>query len=93
MYLKVKHRNIEFDRTIWMNNPRIRAYMVSSIIHDKLIIGLSKEEVVNFLGFEFNDKHSDKWTYYIEKKSFFYFKKKLYIHFDDFDKVLEVIYK
>ncbi|MCL7753309.1 hypothetical protein [Polaribacter sp. Z022] len=65
--------------------------MVDSIIEHKLLDGLLKTEVLQLLGFEFNDINSDTWTYYIGKRRrIFLFKCYLYIKFDTSDKVIKI---
>ena len=83
-------KNIEFNKDIWNESIDQRKYMVSSVISNRIINGLSMEEVVDLLGFEFNDKHSKKWSYYIGRKTFFSIKCNLYIYFDAFGKVFKV---
>lgn len=82
-----RFKNIDFNEEVWLKHREKRFLMVSSIVRDKLLLGLSKKEIIKLLGFEFNDIHSNVWTYYIGKKHFFCIKRKLYIYFNDNDKV------
>ena len=72
-----------FCQKTWMQQREQRYLFVEKMIEQELLIGLSKQEVVALLGDEFNDLHSQNWTYYIVKKvSFFFGSKYLYIQFN-----------
>ena len=88
-----KLKDIEFNKENWLLNREKRYTMISSIINKKLAIGLTKEEIIDFLGFEFNDIHSNIWTYFIGKRFFFSTKKKLFIYFNDAGKVYKLTKK
>ena len=62
------------------------------IIKNELLINLSKSEIIEMLGNELNDHHSDIWSYYIgEYRGFLRLKrKKLFIFFNKDNIVKEV---
>lgn len=94
MFFKSKFKKIEFDKDLWLNNREQRAYMIASIINNNLINGLTKKEVIDILGFEFNDKNTKIWTYYVGKQNrLFSCKRYLYVYFDGFDRVFKVFKK
>ncbi|MEN8745700.1 MAG: hypothetical protein ABF302_04445 [Polaribacter sp.] len=57
-----KHR---FHRLDWIKIPDQRKYMVDYIERKKLLIGLTKEAVIEKLGDELNDPNSNLWSYYV----------------------------
>ncbi len=57
-----------FDDKVWFSKREARFHCVNDLISRKLIIGLSKDEVLHFLGDEFNDLNSDKWSFYLGYK-------------------------
>jgi hypothetical protein len=94
MIFKVTNKQLEFDQQLWLHNREQRIFMISSLLRKQLLNGLTKEEVVNLLGFEFNDKNSTIWTYYIGKRGFlFSMKSYLYIYFDGFGRVYKIAKK
>ena len=57
--------------------------MVDDLIQQNLLLTLNKKDVLDLLGFEFNDSNSNIWTYYIGKKGWLFSSKKyLSIFFD-----------
>jgi hypothetical protein len=84
MLLKEKKKS-RFNRYDWLNFSGKRIDMVADLDQRELLLNLTKKEVVNFLGYEINDAHSNIWSYYIGHKILFFFpqKKHLYIHFDN----------
>ena len=94
MIFNSKHKNIEFDKTLWLEDREKRKYMVSSIINNNLIIGLTKKEIIDLLGFEFNDIHSNTWSYYIGTKNILFTSKcYLYVYFNNSNKVFKILKK
>tara|TARA_B110000091_G_C13502846_1_gene345075 strand:- start:27 stop:308 length:282 start_codon:yes stop_codon:yes gene_type:complete len=75
-----KHR---FDRTIWEKRPDERKYMVNSLEKKNLLTGLSKIEVIEKLGDEFNDPNSDLWSYYVGVKPLLGNKIYFFIYFNN----------
>ena len=85
-----KHQ-LQFDKQLWLQNREQRSYMIASLKKKELLIGLSKEEVIALLGFEFNDKNSSIWTYYIgETWMLFWMKNYLYVYFDVLGRVYKI---
>jgi hypothetical protein len=54
-----------FNHKDWIKRPEERKHMVAYIERKKLLIGLTKEEVILKLSDEFNDPNSDLWSYYV----------------------------
>lgn len=83
-----KNKEIPFNRTVWFEEREKRILMIPSILKSKILLGLTKVEILNLLGFEFNDINSNTWSYYIGKNKFIIpFKFFLYIYFDRFGMV------
>lgn len=74
----------EFNQFLWINFREKRIEMVDDLIQQGLLLQMTKKEVINFLGFEFNDNYSNIWTYFLGRKGFFIFSKRksLIIYFD-----------
>jgi len=68
MYNKSFDSNYDFDKELWMRDREHRYRIVKKMIKNKILLGLSKNEVVAVLGDEFNDVYSNKWAYYIGSK-------------------------
>lgn len=82
MFFKKKIK-IVFSKTVWKNNREKRSLMVDDLIQQKILLNKTREEVLDILGFEFNDANSNIWTYYIAVKRFFFSSKKyLSVFFD-----------
>ena len=89
-----KKNKIKFNQCIWLNIREKRKLMIDDLIHQKILLNKSKNEILNLLGFEFNDSNSNIWTYYInEKWIFFNSKKYLSIFFDKEGLVYKINYK
>ena len=86
---------LSFNSDIWINNQEKRKLMIIDLFKNELILERTKKEVVNLLGFEFNDIYSKKWSYFVEEQYFFLFTKKKYltIYFDENEKVSSINYK
>ena len=54
-----------FTSVLWENKPEKRYELVDSLIKKEILIGLTKFEVIDTLGYEFNDMNSNKWVYLI----------------------------
>ena len=91
MFKKTKH--IAFNKELWISNRERRFTMINYILEHQLTIGFDKKEIIALLGFEFNDIHSNIWTYYIGHKYFFSRKRKLYIYFNNLGKVYKLLKK
>ncbi len=58
-----------FHKSVWIKCPEERKHMIAYIEKKKLLIGLTKQEVIQKLGDECNDSNSDLWSYYVGLKS------------------------
>lgn len=86
-----KDKKIPFDQLVWLGDREKRIQMIPSMLKSKVLLGLNKVEVLNLLGFEFNDINSKTWSYYIGKNKFIFpFKYFLYIYFDGFGRVYRI---
>lgn len=84
----------EFDKQKWLICREQRVLMVDAIIKSRILVGMTKTEVLQLLGFEFNDINSNTWTYYIGKKRrIFLVNCFLYIYFDAAGKVFKILKK
>mgnify|MGYP005995698197 CR=1 FL=1 len=63
--------NKKFDSTSWKNDFESRHMYVKDLIDSEILINKLKLDVEAFLGDEFNDYYSNKWSYYIGKRFFF----------------------
>lgn len=86
-----EHRR--FDKEKWLENRDQRYYYIKDLIHNNWLNNLSKLEVIDLLGYEFNDMNSNEWTYYVGRIPGFLRikKKKLYIYFNKEDEVIDVV--
>lgn len=92
IYHKFYDSNKEFCKKLWIQNWEQRYVFVQNIIKSELLIGLSKKEVVQLLGDEFNGVHSLEWIYYVGKPSYFFLfqKQRLKINFNNKNEVCSV---
>jgi hypothetical protein len=93
MMLSVKLSKKTFNKLLWAEQREERKQMISSLINSEILIGLTKTEVLEILGFEFNDANSDTWSYYIGTKTFFSFKMHLFLYFNAQGKVFRIVKK
>ncbi len=94
MIFRTTLTKLEFDKQIWLQNREQRIYMISSLIKNKALNSLTKDEVLELLGFEFNDKNSDIWSYYIgTRRRIFSFRYYLIIYFDGLGRVYKILKK
>lgn len=94
MFFK-KRLDIKFDKQLWLMNREKRYLMVKDIVKQGVLANLNKEEVVNLLGFEFNDENSKTWSYYLGTKQVCFIEKKkfIYIYFNEKDLVAKLVLK
>jgi hypothetical protein len=87
--------NNKFERVFWLTNREKRIYIVDDLINSNILIGLSKYEIIDYLGDEFNDINSDKWNYFLGYRipSLSIFEANLYLFFDDKGLVKKVFKK
>ncbi|QXP66562.1 hypothetical protein [Polaribacter sp. AHE13PA] len=83
-----------FNNEDWFSKRESRYYLVEDLIKRKLILQMTKKDVIKFLGDEFNDINCNIWTFYLGKKYLINFKeRKLNIIFGDKGKVKQVLIK
>jgi len=75
LFLLVSHiefKNIQFDSKKWKASMDLRNNMSDDIIKNKLLIGKTKNEVIDLLGknFETDGVHADTIFYIIDKNSY-----------------------
>lgn len=55
----------KFDKNEWHKNIHKRYYMSENIIASKMLIGKSKEQVINLLGKKYFVYHNNHYSYYL----------------------------
>ncbi|WP_086029336.1 hypothetical protein [Tenacibaculum holothuriorum] len=90
LFYNYEHKT--FNKKKWLVNREERYLYVKDLIKSKHLMGLTKIEVIDFLGYEFNDMNSNKWTYFIGRTPDFFRirKRKLLIYFSKENKVIRV---
>lgn len=85
----------KFERVFWLTNREERISIVDDLIDSNILIGLSKYEIINYLGDEFNDINSDKWSYFLGYRipSLRVFETNLYLFFNEKGVVKKVFKK
>lgn len=78
MFLK-KNKNLKFSKCIWLNLREKRKFVVKDLMQRELLLNMTKKEVIDFLGFEFNDSNSNIWTYFVGKKYYVFFAKRRFL--------------
>ncbi|PQJ68541.1 hypothetical protein [Polaribacter butkevichii] len=90
----LKRKKRLFNKEDWFSRRESRSSLAEDLIKRKLILQMTKKEVLQFLGDEFNDVNSNVWTFYLGKKYVINFKeRKLNIIFGDKGKVKQVLIK
>ena len=78
------NKKIKFSDCLWQHVREKRRMMVDDLVKQKILLNLNKQEVLDLLGFEFNDSNSNTWTYYIDRRRFVFSSKRyLSIFFDN----------
>ena len=78
------YKNKRFTQEDWLEKSDERICLVKDLIQKKTVIGMSKLEVIDFLGYEFNGMRSNKWSYSIGSTGLFSFwRKQLFIYFNE----------
>jgi len=88
--LKRKSYKINFDAVQWEEQRENRKYMLYALESAQMLMGLTKSEIIQKLGDEFNDVNSNRWTYYVGSRKFFGSKMFLVIFFSAEGKVFKI---
>lgn len=95
MFLNNNLKFTVFNKCLWLNLREKRLSIVNDLIQSEKVLNLTKQKVIDLLGFEFNDIHSNVWTYYLGRRYPVVFSKKkyLYIYFNEEEKAFKVTIK
>lgn len=86
------NNNEEFTIKKWDKYREERYCLINDIVKNDLLKNLSKNDIIELLGDELNDIHSDIWSYYIgDYRGILRLKrKKLFIFFNTKNKVKQI---
>ena len=65
IYLMFHYPSNKFDKNEWHNNIEQRYYMSENIIQSKMLIGMTKKQVIDLLGKDYYEYNENSYGYYI----------------------------